>query len=146
MSLLMLAGRSARRAFARRRVRMPLTAQLNKIQAKYENGVLELHIPKDVSAFLSLSLKACPGNARLYCGCPITFQLTAVPWCMLNVFKDTSALHMPHASAQCRPHLPRTCLLCDRQQLSVCDYYGVLKLHPGAWQEEKVKARTIPVE
>lgn len=48
--MLMLCRKERTTRFARRRVRMPLTAQLNKIQAKYENGVLELHIPKDVRA------------------------------------------------------------------------------------------------
>ena len=32
--------------FVRRTVRMPETANLDQIKAKYDNGVLQLHIPK----------------------------------------------------------------------------------------------------
>ena len=34
--------------FARRRIRMPISADLKNIRAMYQDGVLELHIPKDV--------------------------------------------------------------------------------------------------
>jgi hypothetical protein len=67
--------------FARRRIRMPVSADLKNIKAHYQDGVLELHIPKDVRPH------ALPPLAQTVVP-PHTFSRLPSPACAYNAYPN----------------------------------------------------------